>query len=155
MPSPNAGRLPPTLGAVLPPAALFLLTLLVFAPVVGHPLLRWDDGLFIAQNPAYNPPTLKSLIAYWTEIRPSAQFYVPVMQSIWWVLAAISGHRAPGGTWELPAAPFHGANWLAHAAGAVLAYGLIRRMVRSRAAAWVGAAVFALHPVQVEAVAWA
>lgn len=152
---PYARRPSRRLQSVLPPAALFVLTLLVFAPVVGHPLLKWDDGIFIAQNPAYNPPTLKSLVAYWTEVRPSTQFYVPVMQSIWWVLAAVGGRHGPDGAWELPAAPFHAANWLAHATAAVLAYGLIRRMVRSRASAWVGAAVFAFHPVQVEAVAWA
>src|SRR4051812_47759008 len=93
-PSPLADR--PRRGATaLPAAALFVLTLLVFSPVLGHAFLSWDDLTFVVQNPAYNPPTWGSLRAYWTEVKPSDQFYVPVMQSLWWVLAAVTGRAAP------------------------------------------------------------
>ena len=64
----------------------------------------------------------------------------------------------------LNAAWFHGANVLVHAASAALAFALLRRVVqalypaaasgRVHWAAALGAAFFALHPLQVEPVAW-
>src|SRR5215469_5436409 len=49
---------------------------------------------------------------------------------------------------------FHTANLLVHVLAALAAYALLRRLTRSAWAACAGALLFALHPVQVEPVAW-
>ena len=65
-------------------------------------------------------------------------------------------HRAPDvhGI-ALNPAYFHAANLLIHLASASAVLVLLRRTVAGGAAAVIGAAVFALHPLQVEPVAWA
>ncbi|HSU69286.1 MAG TPA: hypothetical protein VLJ39_20540, partial [Tepidisphaeraceae bacterium] len=50
---------------------------------------------------------------------------------------------------------FYAENLLAHALSAGFAFLCIRRLVKSPWAAWVGAGLFALHPIQVEAVSMA
>src|SRR4051812_42573867 len=96
---------------VLPMVGLFVLTLIVFAPVTSYPFLNWDDMTSVVFNPAFNPPTTRSLLAYWTQVRPGVQFFVPVTHTLWWLIAAATGTPAPGGTWRLEPAPFHVANW--------------------------------------------
>src|SRR5436190_419583 len=49
---------------------------------------------------------------------------------------------------------FHLMNLIAHCAAAVMVFMIVRRIVKNDLAAAVGAALFAVHPIQVEAVAW-
>jgi tetratricopeptide (TPR) repeat protein len=54
--------------------------------------------------------------------------------------------------WELNPLPYHAVNIVLHAANATLIYLLLRRLnIRG---AWVAAALWAIHPVNVESVAW-
>jgi len=57
--------------------------------------------------------------------------------------------------WGLLPVGYHLTNVLLHAANALLAYAVLLWLVKRRALAWLGAAVFAVHPVQVESVTWA
>src|SRR5207244_4244518 len=70
--------------------------------------------------------------------------YVPVTFTVWAVLARVSSEP-----WL-----FHAASLVLHGAAAMAAFGLLRRLVRDERAACAGAMLFALHPVQVEAVGW-
>ena len=132
-------------------ALLLVLIIAVFWPLLTFGFLGWDDVQAIAQNRFLTPPTLETLGRVWSDF--TLWFYVPVTYTVWWLLALFaytpaSDHAAG----SMAAMPFHAANLLAHAANAVLLLHLLhRRMGTGRVAAWFGAAVFAVHPIQVEA----
>jgi tetratricopeptide (TPR) repeat protein len=127
--------------------------LLALGQVAGHGFLSWDDDVFFTQNPHLQPPTAASLKAYWTG--PYAHLYAPVTYTAWWLLARVAGAAGPDGVWRVSPAVFHLASLLAHLLAVALAYALLLALVHSRRAAVAGALVFAVHPLQVEAVAWA
>ncbi|HEX8525286.1 MAG TPA: tetratricopeptide repeat protein [Tepidisphaeraceae bacterium] len=113
----------------------------------------WDDPKTIAANPDFNPPSVGSLLKYWKE--PYLDLYIPVTYTVWTGVAAIA---------KLPVAdergiavdpyPFHAANILSHILSALLVFAILRLLVAEEWAALLGALFFALHPVQVEPIAW-
>jgi tetratricopeptide (TPR) repeat protein len=153
----------------VPLGCVLVALLFVYAPVREAQFLQWDDFRTIAANPDLNPPTAKSVLRYWDPARPYMDLYVPVTYTAWAAVASMPGaavspapsRPAPGP--RLDPAAFHTASLLVHAACAVFAFLILRRLLasngvaedRSAWAAGVGAALFALHPLQVESVAWA
>jgi len=112
----------------------------------------WDDNATIEQNPRLRPPTLENVAYYWR--RPFMGLYVPVTYTVWSGLARVAEGRNDAGELILKPAVFHAANLIVHVFTALAVFGLLRRLLKHDWAAWAGAAVFALHPVQVEPVAW-
>lgn len=139
--------------------------LVVFLPAVRFPFLPfWDDDIHVHANPHVAQPSWAGIAAFWTG--PYQQLYIPLTYSVWAGLAAVSRwwDGMSVATGPLNAAWFHGANVLAHAVSTAFAFLLVRRATAAffpaasagttaRAAA-LGAAMFALHPLQVEPVAW-
>ena len=80
--------------------------------------------------------------------------YTPMLWTVWGLLAFVARTQDAGGAVHWSAIPYHLFNVAAHVGAAIMAYLVLRRLVRSSKAAFLGAAVFALHPMQVEAVAW-
>src|SRR5262249_29244153 len=99
-------------------------------------------------NSNYMPPTFASMARYWTA--GYMRLYVPVPRTIWGAVAAMA--YAPTG---MKPAPFHIASLLFHTVSVLFVLVLINAAVKNIAAAAIGAMVFAVHPVQVESVAWA
>ena len=132
------------------------LAALVFAPLWGAHFTHWDDNLNVWQNPRYLPVSLENTFFFWHEAYNYT--FRPLVHTVWAALAALSQfggpHHVPGGG-ETPfdARVFHGANVLLHLANTFLVQKLLRRAVKPAAAAG-GALLFALHPLQVESVAW-
>jgi tetratricopeptide (TPR) repeat protein len=137
----------------LPLLLVLIVTILVFGQVVSHDYLSWDDDVFLYQNPHTQPPTLDSLKAYWTA--PYAHLYSPVTYSSLWLLAKGFGTPGPAGAWMVQPVVYHAASLVAHLLAVTVAYLLLVLLVRSPWAAGVGALLFAIHPLQVESVAWA
>jgi hypothetical protein len=106
------------------------------------------------QNPHLNPPTLAGLKFHWTHAWQ--ELYVPLTYTAWWLLATIAGVKNADGSVGLNPWIFHGANLLAHIISSLIVLRLLRRLLRDRSgwAACAGALLFAVHPVQVETVAW-
>ena len=136
---------------------LLLITLLVFWPVNRAGFVSWDDNIHIYENPNFNPLTSGHLLRLWQQ--PYQGLYIPVSYTVYALLAGVS--RLP----PTPAAagdasllfnphPFHLANLLLHCLNVLLVFALLRRLVKNNIAAAGGALLFALHPVQVESVAW-
>lgn len=132
------------------------LAVATFAHVVGFEFGGWDDAIVLQRNPRLVQPTLDSLRFYWTN--PEHDLWIPVTQTVWWVIAHVAAVDTPpaGGAALLKPTAFHLASVLAHALATVAAFELLRRLPGVTATrATLGAAVFAVHPVQVESVAWA
>lgn len=142
-----------------------LVTLIVFLPALRFPFFPfWDDDIHVHANPHLANLSWGSLWAFWSG--PWQQLYIPLTYSAWAGLAALSrwwdGQPITAGA--LNAAWFHGANIAVHAVSTVLAFVLLRRATEKFApdasstrvsiAAALGAMFFALHPLQVEPVAW-
>ena len=131
----------------------------LYGRVLWHPFVSWDDHVSIAYNPDFTPPRLGNLGHYWADWRTGyLQFYTPVLYTTWGVTAWATDAYAPaaGQPWAMRALPFHALSLAAHAGAALAAFALLRRLVGGRdGPAFVGAALFAVHPLQVEPVAWA
>jgi len=116
---------------------LVLAVILVYQPV-WYAGFIWDDGVYVTANPCIiGPLGLKEI---WTT---SAAQICPLVLSTFWVEHAL---------WGLAPLPYHLVNVLMHGACAVLLWRVLRSL--RVPGAWLGAALWALHPVQVESVAW-
>jgi protein O-mannosyl-transferase len=125
---------------LLAATALLLLVVAAFWPAFSAGFV-YDDPTFILQNPRLTEPG--GLGRIWLHGIPD-EHYWPVTYSVLWVERALWGVE-PGG--------YHAVNILLHAANTVMLWLILRRV--GLAAAWLAAAVFGLHPVHVESVAWA
>ncbi len=128
--------------------------LIVAATVAAYvPALRsgyvWDDDQYLTENPLVQTPG--GLRAVWEvrydpdghRLRINTPQYYPLVYSSFWI-----EHRL----WGLDPFGYHFVNVLLHTLSALLVWRLGRRL--GIPAPWFVAAVFALHPVHVESVAW-
>jgi protein O-mannosyl-transferase len=124
-----------------------------YGQLVTQDFLMWDDPGTVATNPRMNPPSLSSVLYYWRA--PEHGLYVPVTYSAWGVLASAArvDEPDPRGV-RLNPAVFKLANVVVHAAAACMVLAILRRLLHQDWPAALGALLYALHPIQVEAVAW-
>ena len=149
-PDPSAQRVREGLIALLIIGAVIVF----FWPVSNATFLTYDDLQNIAHNPRMNPPTWASIPLYWKS--PYLYLYIPLTYMIWTLLAMVSRTAKPDEIGlRIDATSFHTLNLLLHAVAALVLYRLLRRLTRKPWAAAAGALLFALHPIQVEPVAWA
>lgn len=136
------------------PTILIAIILLVYGCNFTHGFVWWDDQDTIFHNPDFLPPTLKSAFAYWTRLPNETYYYNPVVYTAWALASAVAYDPAHN---SLAAWPFHLISLAVHAFSAFIVFRLLIRLTGSHRPlpALIGALVFLLHPVQVEAVAWA
>jgi tetratricopeptide (TPR) repeat protein len=116
---------------------LILSVILTYTPV-WHAGFIWDDDVHLTANPSIvGPLGFKEI---WTT---SAADICPFTLTTFWVEHAL---------WGLNPLPYHLVNVLMHGASAVLLWRVLRSLPVQ--GAWLGAALWALHPVEVESVAW-
>ena len=137
-------------------AALVVLTavtLATFWPVVTFRFLLWDDDEVVYANPNFNPPTAEGILYYWKH--PAWNLYMPVTMTAWGALAMVSYVPTPDEQGaHVSAALFHACNLVLHLLASGAAFLLLRELFGRPWAACAGALVFAVHPIQVESVAW-
>ncbi len=121
-------------------AGLALMTALAYLPTNEAGFI-WDDPTYLLENPTIRDPL--GLVRIFTSPLSSPQYYPLVFAGFW----------AEYRVWGLEPAGYHRVNVALHALNAILVWRVARRFVSDRAA-WLGAAIFALHPVEVESVAW-
>ncbi len=133
---------------------LTLACLAVFGPALGHGFLSWDDTTHILGQAAIHPPDPRRWGEIWNA--PIFNMYVPVTYTLWALANALS-HALTG---RAHPAVFHALPLLAHIAGTWLVHALLLRLLRRRepgtppVVVLLGALLFAVHPLQVQAVAW-
>ena len=118
---------------------LVLITLLAYQPV-WHAGFIWDDDRYVTENQALR--SLDGLQGIWSKPGITIQYYPLVFTSFW----------AEYQFWRLQPLGYHLVNVFLHALNAVLLWRVLRRL--EIPGAWWAAAIFALHPVTVESVAW-
>ncbi len=131
---------------------LILSTLAVFYQVRGHDFVS-DDYMHLIENPYLKPATLPRVLELWQ--KPYWGLYIPVTYTVWAAIARLT--ELPGADQsaaKLDPLPFHSANLLLHLVNLLIVFAILRMLTRDDWAASCGALLFALHPVQVEPVAW-
>jgi tetratricopeptide (TPR) repeat protein len=114
-------------------------TLLAYQPAWQAGFI-WDDDEYVTDNPLLTAPD--GLKRIWFSLDSPSQYF-PLTYTVF---------RIERSLWGLDSAGYHWVNILLHAANALLVWRLLGRL--SVPGAWLAAAIFALHPVQVESVAW-
>jgi tetratricopeptide (TPR) repeat protein len=122
---------------------LFWAALVLAVLVVYHP--AWQGGILWDDDKHITLPDLRSwdgLWRIWFDVGATLQYY-PVLHSAFWIEHQLWGEATLG---------YHLVNILLHATAAFLVALILRRLAIP--GAYLAAAIFALHPVQTESVAW-
>ncbi|NBX29129.1 tetratricopeptide repeat protein [bacterium] len=100
----------------------------------------WDDDFYVWNNPTLKLPG--GLFDIWFKPLSIPQYY-PLVHTTYWLEYRLWGDWPAG---------YHAVNVLLHATSAILLWLLLRRLAVP--GAWLAAALFAVHPLGVESVAW-
>lgn len=125
---------------------LMVLTFFIYGRTVKYDFV-WDDERTHLSN---NPELVAGNLAHFWK-KPYEGLYIPVSYTIWGTIYKVAPKDAKG---NLKPGVFHALNVLLHLINGLLVFMLIRLFVPHLAGAALGAALFMLHPLQVESVAW-
>ncbi|HMB94812.1 MAG TPA: hypothetical protein VKK61_02105, partial [Tepidisphaeraceae bacterium] len=135
------------------PILLIVCTLVAMGNLAHSEFVSWDDPFNIYQNPRLNPPTFEGIAFYWKHF--AYGLYIPLTYTLWGLLALIAKVAPDPQGISLNPWVFHTASLIIHLISGLIVFKILELLIRNRLAAWIGALLFAIHPVQVEAVAWA
>ena len=139
MPTPSTSSQPERRTWFGPALLLVGLTAGAYIPAMSGGFV-WDDDDYVQDN-----LTLRSLAGLgqiWFQPGATRQYY-PLVHTTYWLEYRL---------WGLDPTGYHVVNVIMHALSAVLVWRLLIRL--QVPGAWAAAALFALHPVHVESVAW-
>jgi len=120
-------------------ALIVLLTLVAYLPAF-HAGFIWDDDAYVTDDPLLT--AANGLKRIWFSAHQQSQYFPLVFTML----------RFEHRLWGLNPLGYHAFNVLLHSLNALLVWAVLRRLALP--GAWLAAAIFALHPVQVESVAW-
>jgi cytochrome c-type biogenesis protein CcmH/NrfG len=123
---------------------LAALTWLVFGQTLHHDFVNYDDQHYVYENPKISSG-LSAAGVIWA--------FTHVHAANWHPLTTMS-HMLDCQLYGLKAGGHHFTNVLLHAIGAILLFVALRQMTGALWRSAVVAAVFAIHPLHVESVAW-
>lgn len=124
--------------------ALVLLTVAVFAPVIHFQFLHWDDGEYVVDNARVQQGITWENVR-WAFTTASFGFYYPLT----WL-----SHMLDCSLFGLWAGGHHLTSLLIHVANVLLLFALLKAMTSRFWISLCVAALFAVHPLNVESVCW-
>jgi hypothetical protein len=135
-------------------AGLLALTAAAYLPLWHNDFINYDDPHYITENPEVMAG-LSAAGLRWALTNDHGPYWQPLT----WLSLQCDAHffsaRGPNGEVVLSPTAFHAENLAWHAAGALVLFGALYRLTGARWRSFLVAALFALHPMHVESVAWA
>jgi Flp pilus assembly protein TadD len=124
--------------------AIVVAVAIVFAPVARYGFVNFDDPQYVSENP---------FIADGVTLQGIAWALTTGYAGNWHPLTWIS-HMLDIRVFGLNSGAHHVVNVVLHTASALLLFALLYRMTGAMGRSWFVAALFAVHPLHVESVAW-
>jgi tetratricopeptide (TPR) repeat protein len=135
-------------------AALVIATFAVYLPVCKNDFVDFDDEMHIVKNPQVTRGLSWSGVCWaWTTCH--GNYWQPITWLSLQADADFFSGRPAGAEPVLSPAAFHLHSLFWHAASVLLLFALWQRLTGTRWRSFLVAALFALHPMHVESVAWA
>jgi tetratricopeptide (TPR) repeat protein len=119
-------------------------SLAVFGRAIRHEFVNFDDDLYV-----YNTPAIQAGLT----IKGMALAFISPHAGNWHPLTTIS-HMLDCQLYGLNAGGHHATNIILHTIAVLLLFGLLRQMTGAVWKSAIVAALFAVHPLHVESVAW-
>jgi protein O-mannosyl-transferase len=123
---------------------LAAITFAVFGQTLGHEFVNYDDGLYVYENP---------VVVRGLSLKGIEWAFTHIVASNWHPLTMMS-HMLDCQLYELSPGGHHLTNVLLHTAAVIVLFLVLRRMTGFLGRPAFVAAVFAIHPLRVESVAW-
>src|SRR5882724_10278321 len=124
---------------------LAIVTFGIYAQLIGHRFITFDDPTYIHDNPMVNRGVTLAGLAW-----AFTTFYAGNWHPLTWI-----AHMIDSQLFGMIAGGHLLVNALIHAANTLLVFWLLLRTTHARWPSALAAALFALHPLHVESVAWA
>jgi len=119
-------------------------TLLLYEPVIHHGFINYDDGVYVSGN-----PRVLAGLSWKNVMWAFTTTYFSNWHPLTWLSYMLIGQFS-----KADPAGYHIANLLLHAVNAALLFLLLYRGTGSLWRSFIVAAMFAVHPLNVESVAW-
>jgi tetratricopeptide (TPR) repeat protein len=120
-------------------AVIVVVGILAYLPFMENQFI-WDDDFYVTDN--HTLKDLAGLRSIWLDPKSTPQYY-PLVHTTFWVEYHL---------WELDPRGYHAVNIMLHLASSILLWRLLASL--GVPGAWLAGVIFAVHPVQVESVAW-
>lgn len=129
---------------MLVPILLAVLSFAVYSGVTSYGFVNWDDPVYITEN-AVVQTGLSAKTAWWALTTAHEPYWHPVT----WI-----SHLADVSAFGLDPGAHHAVNAAIHALNSILVFLVLRKLTSRHWPSAFVAAVFAVHPLHVESVAW-
>lgn len=123
--------------------ALLVITFLLYANSLHYELLNFDDNEYFTNYPEITHLSWQSIQSYFTH------YYVIMYQPLVVLTFAINHYFS-----QLDTIPLHLGNLILHLVNVLLIYTFIYKLSSKKLIAIIAATLFAVHPMNVEAVTW-
>jgi protein O-mannosyl-transferase len=123
---------------------LVVATVALYYPVGGHPFVNYDDNVYVTDN-AQVKSGLNWDSVQWAFTTTDAGNWHPLT----WLTHALDYQL-----FQADPAGHHNTNLLLHVLNVLLLFWVLRQATGFTGRSWMVAALFALHPINVESVAW-
>jgi hypothetical protein len=126
-------------------AALVAATLAVYAQTIGFDFVDYDDDGFVTRN---------ALVHDGISLDGAREAFVRISAPGNWLPLMVMSYMVESTLFGVEPAAFHATNVALHVLDCLLLYALLRMLTGAAWPSAIAAALFALHPLRVESVAW-